>query len=288
MKTALFVFCLLLCVSTSFSQNIVKLYKGKAPGSESWTWKEATTGAAGSEITYNVVEPELLVYLAPKEKANGTAIIIAPGGAFHILSTDNEGRAVAKWLNEKGITAFVLKYRVVRSMTNNPIQELMPKMSDFKKLDSINAPVVEMATQDGIEAIKYIRNNASTYQIDPGKIGFMGFSAGGTVTVSVLMSAPDEWKPNFAAPIYLKYDVVVGKMMPKSITPLFVAVASDDQLGFMPHSINLYQDWIKAKQPAELHIYERGGHGFGMMKHNTSSDQWAADFENWLKMRGYM
>jgi acetyl esterase/lipase len=273
-----------LVLNCAAAQTKIKLYSGKAPGSESWNWQEAFVNPEGGmRIMYNIVEPELLVYPAPKEKANGTAVIVAPGGAFHILSIDNEGIDVAKWLNEKGITAFVIKYRLVHIINNNPFQQLQPLMSDFKKLDEINAPVVEMAKNDGIAAMKYVRENAGSYNVDPKKIGFMGFSAGGTVTMSVMMSAPQELKPNFAAPIYLYKNAVLGNEMPKAITPMFIAVATDDQLGFVPHSIALYNEWFGAKQPVELHIYDKGGHGFGIAKKKTSSDNWTDDFENWLR-----
>lgn len=271
------------------AQTSIPLYKGQAPGSETWNWQEKKWDRLpGNAMLYNISKPELLVYEAPKDKANGTAIIVAPGGAFHINSIENEGINVAKWLNEKGITAFVLKYRLVKMETENPMQELMGLMGDFKKLDSINAPVVEMAKDDGIAAMKYVRTHAKDYQIDPAKIGFMGFSAGGTVTLSVMLSAEQEWKPNFIAPIYLYKKAVVGNLMPLTKTPIFIAVASDDQLGLMPHSIQLYETWNNAKHPAELHVYETGGHGFGIKKNKTSSDQWASDFENWLRIRGYI
>jgi acetyl esterase/lipase len=285
MKIYLTLILTFLCL-TSFAQTKVKLYSGKAPGSESWNWTEGSVDAPdGGRFIYNVVEPELLIYPAPKEKANGTSIIVAPGGAFHILSIDSEGIEVAKFLNSLGITAFVIKYRVVHSITNNPFQELMPLMSDFKKLDEINAPVVEMATKDGIEAMKYVKQHSAEYGIDTKKIGCMGFSAGGTLTMSVMMSAPQELKPNFAAPIYLYGNAVLGNEMPKESTPMFIGVATDDQLGFVPHSITLYNQWFDAKYPVELHIYEKGGHGFGMRKMNTSSDHWISDFENWLRVR---
>lgn len=288
MKKAFFILLAVAISAFSFAQTSIKLYAGKAPGSENWDWSEKkAVNTPGNALLYNIVEPEILVYPAPKEKANGTSIVVAPGGAFHIISIENEGINVAKWLNERGITAFVLKYRLVKMLTDNPFKELMTLMGDFKKLDSINAPVVEMAKNDGIEAMKYVRGHAKELNIDPQKIGFMGFSAGGTVTMSVMLSAPQEWKPNFIAPIYLYKNAVVGNLMPIKTTPIFVAVASDDQLGLMPHSIKLYEEWNAAKHPAELHVYEKGGHGFGIMKHNTSSDQWAADFENWLKVRGY-
>ncbi|MEY4384280.1 MAG: hypothetical protein RI995_1822 [Bacteroidota bacterium] len=267
------------------AQQVVKLYPGKAPGSEAWDWKEKELNAMpGNRMLYNVAEPEIIIYKAPKEKANGAAFIVAPGGAFHILSIDSEGNNVAKWLNERGITAIVIKYRVVKSNTENPFAELMPLMRDFKKLDEINAPVVEMATRDGIEALKYVKAHATDLNIHPNKIGFMGFSAGGTLTMSVEMSAPQDLKPDFIAPIYLYGPAVIGIAMPEKTTPAFIAVASDDELGFVPHSIALYQKWFAAKHPSELHIYEKGGHGFGTLKKNTSSDNWLNDFENWLKM----
>ncbi len=286
LSTILFLGCSALHAQTT----VVRLYTAKAPGSEAWTWTEATTAPdpTGRRIVYNVVDPELLVYPAPVDKANGTSVIVAPGGAFHILSIDSEGIEVAKWLNTLGITAFVLKYRVVRSLTDDPIKELMPLMGDFKKLDQINAPVVDMATADGIAAMKYVKAHVADYGLDPQKIGFMGFSAGGTVTMSVMMSAPQELKPLFAAPIYYYAPAVVGSEMPSISTPLFIGVASDDQLGFVPHSITLYQQWFEAKHPVELHIWEKGGHGFGMRTTNTSSDHWTADFRNWLERRGLL
>lgn len=271
----------------AFSQKeSVSLYPGKAPGSENWDWNQAAIGLPnGQRIFYNVSSPELWVFPAPKEKANGTSVIIAPGGAFHILSVDNEGKFVAEALNKEGITAIVLNYRVVKSQTNNPFAELMPLMADFKKLDEINAPVVEMATHDGIEAMKWTKANAERLGIDPNKIGFMGFSAGGTLTMSVAMSAPENLKPNWLAPIYLYRPAVIGNTEPKKETPIFIAVASDDELKFVPHSISLYQDWMKNGHEAELHIYEKGGHGFGISPKGTSSDQWFNDFKNWLKIR---
>jgi len=157
----------------------------------------------GNAMLYNIVDPELIYYPAPKDKSNGVSIIVAPGGAFHINSIENEGINMAKWLNERGISAFVLKYRLARMFTENPMQELMQLMGDFKKLDSINAPIVEMAKDDGIASMKYVRTHAKVLGLDPNKIGFMGFSAGATLTMSVMMSAVPELKPNFIAPIYL-------------------------------------------------------------------------------------
>lgn len=280
---------LLLLSFLALGQTTIKLYPGKAPGSEAWNWEvKEFTPMPNNRMLFNVTDPTLTIYPAATGKGNGTSIIIAPGGAFHILSIDSEGHDVAKFLSARGITAFVLTYRVVKSNGPNPFAELMPLMKDFKKLDEINAPVVEMATQDGIEAIKYVKANASKLGIDPQKMGFMGFSAGGTLTMNVLLSAPQELKPNFIAPIYHYADAVTGKDMPKASTPAFIAVAADDNLGFAPHSIRLFERWTAAKHPSELHVYENGSHGFGMRKNNTASDNWINDFENWLKIRKFL
>ena len=283
------IFAFVLLSLSAFGQQVIKLYPGKAPGSENWNWEvKEFTPMPNNRMLFNVTEPTLTIYPAAQGKGNGTSIIVAPGGAFHILSIDSEGHDVAKWLSARGITAFVLTYRVVKSSGPNPFAELMPLMNDFKKLDEINAPVVEMATQDGIEAIKYVKANAKTLGIDPNKMGFMGFSAGVTLTMNVLLSAPQNQKPNFIAPIYHYADAVTGKEMPNAVTPAFIAVAADDNLGFAPHSIRLFERWTAAKHPSELHIYENGSHGFGMRKNNTASDNWTVDFENWLKVRKYL
>ena len=289
MRKILILVCFLLVATFTFAQEtVIPLYNGPAPGSESWNWDEAvyTNSQMKANIVYNVSKPSLTAYLPSKETANGTAVIVAPGGAFHILSIDNEGIDVAKWLNERGITAFVLKYRLVKSETADPIQELIPLMSNSEKLDVINATVVKMATEDGLTAMKYVREHAGTYGIDPKRIGFMGFSAGGTLTMSVVLTANDTNRPNFVAPIYAYGKAILGTRIPAVQTPIFVAAASDDNLGFASHSVDIYTKWLNAKQPAELHMYEKGGHGFGMQKHNTTSDNWTSDFENWLKSHG--
>ncbi len=288
----LFTFCSILLTSASlFAQEVIKLYSDKAPGSESWTWSEAenNTNVFNTRIIYNVSSPSITAYLPDKEKATGTAILIAPGGAFHTLSIDNEGIEVAKYLNSKGIAAFVLKYRVARSFTNDPVKELTGKMSNFKTLDEENAPIIPLAIQDASTAIKYIRKNAEKYDIDPAKIGMMGFSAGGTLTLGAIYQATEESKPNFIAPIY-PYTKALDdiKNIPKAKTPIFIALASDDQLGFAPANAQLYLDWKAAGQPVELHIYERGGHGFGMNKQKIPTDTWYERFGDWLKLQGYL
>ena len=162
------------------AQKVINLYDGKAPGSESWTWDEAenTTNMFKTRVVYNVSTPTITAYLPSPDRANGTAVIVAPGGAFHTLSIDSEGVDVAKWLNEKGVAAFVLKYRVVHSLTNDPVAELMPKMADFKKLDEENAPVIPLAIADGKRAMEYVRQHAKEMGIAPNRDRFHGFFGG--------------------------------------------------------------------------------------------------------------
>ena len=279
-----------MCNTGLYGQKVIQLYEGKPKGSENWTWNEQTSSKNmfNSEVVYNVVQPTITAYLPHPQNANGTAIIVAPGGAFHTLSINSEGIDVAKWLNSKGVAAFVLKYRVARSFTDDPVRELMGKMGDFKKLDEENATVIPLATADGQAAIKYVREHAKEMNINPERIGFMGFSAGGTLTMSVVYTATDESRPNFVAPIYAYENAILGSEVPKAKTPIFVAVAGDDQLGFMPHSINIYKKWFDAKQPAELHIYEKGGHGFGMRKQDIPTDTWYERFGEWLKLQGLL
>lgn len=272
----------LLCAN---AQEVIPLYKGQAPGSESWDWNEATykNELFKLELVYNVSHPTLTAFLPDEGKANGTAIIVAPGGAFHILSIDSEGYAVAKWLNSKGIAAFVLKYRLVKSETENPMAELMPLMADFNKLDEINTPVVRMATQDGLTAMSYLREHATEFGFESDRIGFMGFSAGATLTLSVVQTAADQNRPDFVAPIYPYERAVLGSSIPEARIPIFIAAASDDELGLASNSVSIYTKWLNAKQPAELHMYVKGGHGFGMQKKDTPSDHWISDFETWLR-----
>lgn len=279
-----------LITQLTFAQKVIQLYEGKPKGSENWTWNEtiSTKNMFNTEVVYNVTQPTITAFLPPKDLATGTAIVVAPGGAFHTLSINSEGYDVAKWLNSKGIAAFVLKYRVARSFTDDPVKEIMGKMQNFKTLDDENAPIIPLAMADGLTAVKYVRDHAKEMDIDPQKVGFMGFSAGGTLTMSVVYNGTDENRPNFVAPIYAYEPAVIGSTIPSVKTPIFVAVAGDDQLGMMPMSINIYKKWFDAKQPSELHIYEKGGHGFGMRKQNLPTDTWYERFGEWLKLQGYL
>jgi acetyl esterase/lipase/lysophospholipase L1-like esterase len=288
-QRAILTFSLLFFFSNLFAQKEIQLYQGKPKGSENWTWNEKlnTKNMFGTEVIYNVSQPTITAYLPDSLNATGTAVIIAPGGGFHTLSINSEGVDVAKYLNSKGVAAFVLKYRLAHSLTEDPVKELMGKMGK-PELDSENAPIVPLAMQDGLEAMKYVRSHAKDFNINTNRIGFMGFSAGGTVTMSVIYNATDESRPNFIAPIYTYAGAIIGSEIPKANTPIFIAVASNDQLGLTQQSVDIYKKWFEAKQPAELHIYEKGGHGFGMRKNNVPTDTWYERFGEWMKMQGYL
>jgi acetyl esterase/lipase len=280
-------FSLILFITFSLNaQTVIPLYNGAAPGSENWNWNETQIKVDIGTIVMDVSKPSLTAYIP--SNPNGTAVIIAPGGAFHVLAFDLEGTEVAKRLNAKGITAFVLKYRVVHNDPAHPENGIGTLMAtkNFKKLDSLNAPVVPLAMQDGLTAVKYVRQHAAEYKIDPNKIGFMGFSAGGTVTMSVVYSATDDSRPNFVAPIYAYEGAIIGSTVPSAKTPIFICAASDDDLGLATHSVHIYLKWLAANQPTELHMYERGKHGFGAKTQGLPVDTWMDRFGDWMQMHG--
>jgi dienelactone hydrolase len=280
---------LLMGMAAQAQQQVIRLYKDKAPGSERWTWdeKESHSNLFNTLIVYNVAQPTLTVYPAAPGTSNGTSVIIAPGGAFHTLSYSNEGADIAGRLNKKGITAFVLKYRVVHSITDDPVKELIPKFSDFKKLDQENDSVVAMAMNDGLAAMRYVRAHAAALKINPHKIGFMGFSAGGTVTMCVAYNGDTESRPDFIAPVYAYTTAVIGSVVPPEKMPAFIVAATDDQLVPPSNSVDIYSKWLAAKQPAELHMYAKGGHGFGSKKQHIPTDTWLDRFTEWLHVQEY-
>lgn len=285
---------LLVSATTVRAQQVIRLYPGKAPGSESWTWQEAesTQNMFNTRVVYNVSTPTLTAYLPAKGAGNGTAVVICPGGGFHTLSIESEGIDVAKWLQARGVAAFVLKYRLVHSLTTKPVEELLPLMGDRPKLDAINAPVVPLAIADGKQAIEYVRGHAQELGVQPDKIGIMGFSAGGTVAAGVGYGYAAANRPDFLAPIYAYTGALAGAGVPTTVPadapPLFVAAASDDQLGIAPNTVRLYSAWQAAGKPAELHVYALGGHGFGMRHQGLPVDTWIDRFGDWLKMSGFM
>ena len=280
---------MLLVFSVNAQQKVIQLYDGPAPGSESWTWNEAENdkNAWQTKVVYNVRQPTLTVFTPDADKANGTAVIIAPGGAFHALSINSEGYDVASWLVKKGITCFVLKYRLAHSLTTDPVAEVMAKWGK-KEFDEANAAVIPLCIADGKAAIAYVRKHAAEYSIAPNRIGIMGFSAGGTVTSSSLFNYTKENRPDFAAPVYPYFPKEMQGEVAADAPPLFITAASNDGLGLAPHSVDLYSKWLSTKHDAELHMYAKGDHGFGMRKQNLPTDSWIERFGEWLDVQGLL
>lgn len=269
--------------------KVVQLYDGKAPGSEDWSWSEAVSDSNlwNTRVVYNVSTPTLTVVQPETGKANGTALIIAPGGAFHALSIDSEGMYVAEWLAKKGITCFVLKYRLARSFTTEPTAELSKKWGSKEFNDAVDE-IIPMAIADGRTAIEYVRNHAKDYDVIPNRIGIMGFSAGGTVAAGSMFDYTQNSRPDFVAPVYPFFPKEMIGEITKDAPPLFVLAATNDGLGLAPHSVDLYTAWLNAKKDAELHMYARGDHGFGMRRNNIPTDQWIERFADWLGVQGLM
>lgn len=278
--------------TTAKAQETIKLYQGKAPGSENWTQKEAEmySDLFKTEVVYNVTDPTLIVYQVPKGVKNtGTAIVIAPGGGFQSLSINREGKELAAILSKKGITAFVLKYRLNKTETNDPAREMMDKLKDRTAFEKNSLATIQLAAQDGKNALNYVRANASKYGIDTKKVGIIGFSAGSTVAMETVLDNKPEQLPDFVANIYGgPRPELLSVPVPDKKIPMFVCAASDDQLKLAPRSIQMYNKWLDAGQTVELHMYSKGGHGFGTGKQNLPVDSWETRFEEWLSLEGFL
>jgi len=252
----------------------VNLWSGVAPGSENRTYKEqiAENTPIGT-VVFDVVTPTLTAFPPLRGEATGTGVIIAPGGAFVALAMDLEGNEVARWLQQRGIAAFVLKYRIMEKK-----QEGLPADLSFDE-------AAKYGIADGIQAVKVVREHAAAWGVVPGRLGFMGFSAGAMVTSGVLLQADSAALPNFAA---LIYGGPFGAMpaVPSKLPPLFMAWAQDDNLVRGP-IVKFYDALTAAGQKPEVHIYSAGGHGFGMEKQGTASDHWSEDFYDWLEAQGF-
>ena len=223
-------------------------------------------------VVFNVVTPTLTVYLPPRTKATGTGVIIAPGGAFVALAIDLEGHNVARWLQERGIAAFVLKYRIMEKR-----QEGIPQMN----MDEAG----KYGIADGIQAIKVVRQRAAEWGISPDRVGFMGFSAGAMVTSGALLQEEVAARPNFAAPIY-GGPFGVMPAIPAKLPPIFLAWAQDDPL-VLKAVVKFHDALRSAGHKPEVHIFSAGGHGFGMRKQGTSSDHWIDEFYYWMEAQGF-
>ena len=269
---------------------VVPLYSAPAPGSEHASQKELSSAMGPTRILRNVTEPTLTIYAPAPGTANGVGIIVAPGGGFHILSIDNEGVDVAQWLAARGVTAFVLKYRLDETSPLDAVAmaQMMRYLATIKTSPGGFPAVTEgekQADADAARAMTLVRTRAGEWGVDPHKVGFIGFSAGALLTMSVATNADPGVRPDFAASIYGA--LRPGLNPPADAPPLFLAAATDDAL--LPgRSLPIYDAWVAVHRPVEMHLFDRGNHGFGMEHHGTTSDHWIDEFGWWLEEHGLM
>ena len=262
----------------SFSQKneIIYLWPGKVPGEAKGKMAPGIdTVRKDNVLRYNeITNPAIEIFLPDSKTGNGSAIIICPGGGYSILAYDKEGTEIAAWLNKLGFAAFVLQYRVPN-----------------KK---------EGALQDAQRAIRIVKKNAKKWNIDPEKVGIMGFSAGGslsarTSTMSGIKtySPVDEadslaCRPSFAMLIYPAYldqgtnlTITPEFQLNKDVPPMFLFQAADDPYA---NSVLVMAGALRiAKLPFELHVLPKGGHGYGLRKGNPAAESWPVFAEAWLR-----
>lgn len=256
--------------------TIIPLWKNGAPGFE----KRRNEAEKGTLYISNVNNPSITVYLPPKEKATGAAVVVCPGGGHRILVINSEGAEPARFLNSIGVAAIVLKYRLARD-TNSPYK------------------LGIHARQDANRAMRLVRSNAEKWGIDPNRIGIMGFSAGGEVVNWVLfdqekenLSASDpvdklSAKPNFAIEVY-PGPLGVPDVVPHDAPPVFLVAANEDEC-CSPPIVSLLQKYREAKVPVEAHIYAKGNHAFNMgyrIKYQELKN-WSGRLADWFADNNY-
>lgn len=268
--------------------QVIALYPKGAVASLGVPESRATL-ETGEAMIFNVSEPTLELFRPAPGHANGTAMIVAPGGGFVGLGYQAGGTAVARRLAEHGVTAFVLKYRTIRSApdpTQLPevhMREMETIMARAKTGNPAEIPRFAgepHAVEDGARAVTLVRQYAADWGIDPKRVGVIGFSAGAFLAVDLAIGDKAS-RPDFVALLYGGLRTPV----PADASPAFIAAAADDE--FQPNdAVQLFSAWRQAGAAAELHVYERGGHGFDLKPKGTSSDTWFEQLIRWMTSRG--
>ncbi|KQV40932.1 alpha/beta hydrolase [Massilia sp. Root335] len=262
----------------------IVLATGPLPGAKA---QESWHTQYGSTFARNVTVATLTPFLPDPAKATGAAVIVAPGGGFKTLSMSNEGWDVAKALAGKGVAAFVLKYRLNQTPQDMDAfaREMAQMFSGAARPPAPRDSAATLAPQiaDARAAFALVRARAAAWHVDPDRIGMLGFSAGAMLTMATALHGQDA-KPAFLGDIY---GPLAPVKVPADAPPLFVALAADDPL-FGNGGYGLVDSWRAARRPVEFHLYEQGGHGFGMYAKTTTSTGWFEAFARWLGMHGYL
>jgi len=268
--------------------NAIPLNTG---GVEGQTAKESWFRQWGDPMARNISKATLTPFLADPKKATGLSVIVAPGGGFMWLSMGNEGWEVAEALNKRGINAFVLKYRL--QPTADTLEKFDAQMKErfasaAKSADKgaskpPKLPNWDLSNQlaDTEAAYSLILSHAKEWGVDPKRIGMMGFSAGAGLTLYTTLHS-DKVKLEFIAPIYGGMNPVD---VPADAPPMFTAMATDDFL--FQGKFGLVKSWYDAKKPVELHLYQNGGHGFGLGNPNRTSNIWFDSYIHWIDVNGF-
>jgi acetyl esterase/lipase len=239
----------------------------------------------------NISKATLTPFFPEKGKANGAAVIVAPGGGYRWLSMGNEGWEVAEALAKKGITAFVLKYRLFptpeklddfTAWMNRPRPAPQKTDSTVKNTNPMAQMDLSNQLTDAEAAYAMIIKNASMWGVDTQRIGMIGFSAGAGLTMHATLNSKT-MKLAFIGPIYGGMGPV---KVPADAPPMFNVIASDDFL--FNSQFGVIDSWFKAKRPVEFHLYQNGGHGFGLGNPNRTSNKWFDAFIHWLEVNKFM
>jgi acetyl esterase/lipase len=248
------------------------------------TSSEVWTKIMNNYVVRNVTQPTITPVLPDPAKANGKAIIVAPGGAFMMLSLGWEGWNVARTLADHGYTAFVLKYRLLPTPKSEDeagpyvLGKMNAGLLGEGKMPTLQNPD---ATQDGLAALRFVRAHAQKYHIDPKKVGMLGFSAGAMLSLNTVISAAPGEGPNYLVYVYGPQAAVV---VPTNAPPMFAAIAFDDPL-FPTGGFPLTQAWHRAGKAVELHAYQSGGHGFSMGFPGSTTSLIMSELLAWLDMQ---
>ena len=264
----------------------VPLYSGPAPLRTDWPGglpsPVSETTSPNGEAIYNVTNPSYTAFLPTTARNTRTAVLVAPGGGFRQLSINSEGNNVAIWLAERGVAAFVVKYRLV--LQTGPQYTMMSRMKEIP-IEVSGEPGVA----DGLRAIAMIRERAAEYDIDPAKIVAIGFSAGAHIVAHAALRANVAERPDYLAPIY---GAPFGGLPPipdakadNKLPPIFLAMAQDDQLVGSDVRAFYAELFAKGYRP-ELHLYMSGSHGFGMNVTRNTSDLFIDQFFAWMQAQG--